>query len=457
MFGIVRPCRHGMCGGMFKDWLGHLCGLCVALRDEHGQAARLATNYDALLVSVLTEAQTASPPRRRTAAPCALRGFRTADIVQSEGVRLAATVSLILAAGKLRDHIADGDGPYRRRPVAVTAGRLARRWSARATASASALAFDPAPLTGAAAAQLALERSTAVLSPESHSGTARLEPSSGTARLESPSGTARPESPFGAARPESPTGTARPESPFGAARLGRSSAAVRPGASGSASSGAAGLALLTAPTEDAVAAAFAHTAVLAGRPGNREPLERAGRSFGRLAHLLDAVEDLDDDRRRGAYNPLLATGASLSVAREHCDRAQSELRAAFADLDLSRPDLAGALLVKETSRAVNRAFTVTAGRSSGAPSPEAPAPGPPSPGEPGSPSHHEPHQTSGLFSLACAAFSCCTCGLYEPPAEDGESRCGRCRDCGDACCQGCDCCSNCSDCDCCSGCDCCPS
>ncbi|MFI6496551.1 DUF5685 family protein [Nonomuraea typhae] len=445
MFGIVRPCRHGMCGGMFKDWLGHLCGLCVALRDEHGHAARLATNYDALLVSVLAEAQTAAPAHRRKAAPCALRGFRSADIVQSEGVRLAATVSLILAAGKLRDHIADGDGPYRRRLVAATAGRLARRWSARATNSASALAFDPAPLTGAAAAQLALERSTALLAPEPPSGTAHLGRSFDTAHLGHSSGTAHLGHSSGTAHLGHSSATARlgHSSP---AHPEPSSTAVRPGPSAGPGSDGAGLALLTAPTEDAVAAAFAHTAVLAGRPGNREPLERAGRSFGRLAHLLDAVEDLDDDRQRGAYNPLLATGASLSVAREHCDRAQADLRAAFADLDLPRPGLARALLVKETSRAVNRTFAPPA---SAAPSPEAPSPD--------SPSHHEPHRTSGPLSLACAAFSCCTCGLYEPPSEDDESRCGGCRNCGDACCQGCDCCSDCGDCDCCSGCDCCPS
>lgn len=46
------------------------------------------------------------------------------------------------------------------------------------------------------------------------------------------------------------------------------------------------------PTESATAAAFAHTAVLAGRPDNAVPPAEAGRLFGRLAHLLDAVEDL---------------------------------------------------------------------------------------------------------------------------------------------------------------------
>ncbi|HET9143715.1 hypothetical protein [Actinophytocola sp.] len=50
------------------------------------------------------------------------------------------------------------------------------------------------------------------------------------------------------------------------------------------------------PTE----AVCAHIAVLAGRPGNVEPLREVGRLFGRVAHLLDAVEDQAQDETRGA-------------------------------------------------------------------------------------------------------------------------------------------------------------
>lgn len=60
---------------------------------------------------------------------------------------------------------------------------------------------------------------------------------------------------------------------------------------------------VTEPTETATAAAFAHTAVIAGRPGNAEPLAEAGRLFGRLAHLLDAVEDKEADAASGVWNP----------------------------------------------------------------------------------------------------------------------------------------------------------
>ncbi|MEV2265869.1 DUF5685 family protein [Nonomuraea africana] len=353
MFGIVRPCRHALCGGLFSQWMAHLCGLCLALRDEHGHAARLVTNYDGLLVSVLTEAQTPAALPRRRAAPCALRGFRSADIVEDQGVRLAASVSLVLAAGKARDHIADGDGLYRRRLVAAAAERVAARWSLAGSRTAAALGFDPEPLTRAVAEQARLER--------------------------------------------------------------------LPGL---------GLLELTAPTEEAVAAAFGHTATLAGKPHNRRTLEEAGRFFGRLAHLLDAVEDLSRDRAAGAYNPLLATGADLVTARRHCDDALLGLRLAVDELDLERRGLTRALLVRELAHAVTRAFAEA---------------------EPGTPERtkRRPPDPGGLLSLACASLTCCTCGLYRPAwdEEHDKSCCSRFD------CSGCDACGNCGNCgECCSCC-----
>src|SRR5258708_14716851 len=108
MFGIVRPCRHRLRCGLFGEWAAHLCGLCLTLRDLHGQSARLVTNYDGLLVSVLTEAQNPAVAPHRTAGPCGLRRFRSADVVDPSavGAQLAASVSLALAAGKIGDHAA---------------------------------------------------------------------------------------------------------------------------------------------------------------------------------------------------------------------------------------------------------------------------------------------------------------------------------------------------------------
>jgi hypothetical protein len=281
MFGIVRPCRHRLRGRLFGEWTAHLCGLCLTLRDLHGQSARLVTNYDGLLVSVLTEAQNPAVAPHRTAGPCALRRLRSADVVDASavGARLAASVSLVLAAGKIRDHVADRDGAYARRLVAAGAGLAASRWQAAGQRVGASIGFDTSVLTDAIARQADIERSAAVA-----------------------------------------------------------------------------IAEVTEPTETAVSAAFAHTAVLAGRPGNAEPLAEAGRYFGRLAHLLDAVEDLAADEATGSYNPLLATGTTPLAAAEHCTEALGGLRRSVAVLDLERPTLTESLLVGEVGVAVDRIF-----------------------------------------------------------------------------------------------------
>src|SRR3954454_16724044 len=108
VFGIVRPCSHRLGEGLKAQWMALLCGLCLALRGDHGQFARVVTHYDGLLISVLTEAQAEKASGgRRTAGPCPLRGMRTASVAQGEGARLAAAVSLVLASAKVRDHVAD--------------------------------------------------------------------------------------------------------------------------------------------------------------------------------------------------------------------------------------------------------------------------------------------------------------------------------------------------------------
>ncbi|MFC5187920.1 DUF5685 family protein [Actinomadura harenae] len=281
MFGVVRPCRHVLRGKLFEDWMAHLCGLCLTLRREHGQAARMVTNYDGLIVSVLVEAQAPETSPRRSAGPCALRGMRGAQVVraQAEGARLAAATSLLLAAGKTRDHVADGDGPYARRLVAAAASRMADRWDEAGARTGAAVGFDPSVLRDAVARQ-----------PE-------LEAAAGLGLLE-----------------------------------------------------------LTEPTETATAAVFAHTAVIAGREANAEALSEAGRFFGRLAHLIDAVEDIGEDAAAGAFNPLLATGTSPAEARRVCDDALRGLRLALADVEMEKPELVRALLNREIRRTVDRVF-----------------------------------------------------------------------------------------------------
>ena len=206
VFGIIRPCRNRLGDELRASWTAHLCGLCLTLRDRHGQSARLVTNYDAVVISALVEAQTAAGGRRRAAGPCPLRGMQRASVVEGDGAQLAAAVSLLLASAKIADHVEDGDlvGAMRVR----AARRVADRFADAGRADAASLALDADLLLDAVAGQ----------------GSAELRPTS--------------------------------------------------------------ILDVTAPTEAATAAAFAHTAVVAGRPGNADALAEAGRLFGRLAHLL---------------------------------------------------------------------------------------------------------------------------------------------------------------------------
>ncbi|WP_067469231.1 DUF5685 family protein [Actinomadura macra] len=416
MFGVVRPCRHVLCGSLFKDWMAHLCGLCLTLRTEHGHAARLVTNYDGLLVSVLVEAQAPERSPRRKAGPCALRGLKTAEVVtaRAQGAQLAAATSLLLAAGKTRDHVQDGDGPYSRRLVAAAAGRMAARWDAAGGRTGTAVGFDPSVLRDAVARQPALE--------------------------------------------------------------------TTPGL---------GLPALTEPTETAVGAVFAHTAVLAGMESNADSLAEAGRFFGRLAHLIDAVEDVADDRASGAYNPLLATGTTPAEARLYADDALHGLRLALADVEMRNPRLVRALLGREVRRSVDQVFAAyppAPGQPPQGNAPYGPAGHYPPPGQyspPGRPPHggsggggdwgggsgggggwgggggygHRPPGRRPGWPVPCFTGTgvCITCGLFQPEwskyhAQSCSDRCWCTRHCDGSCdCGCCDCC-DCGCCDC--GCDC---
>ncbi|MFE2495289.1 DUF5685 family protein [Streptomyces scopuliridis] len=386
VFGIVRPCTHRLTDGLKTEWTAHLCGLCLALRADHGQFSRVVTNYDGLIVSVLTEAQTEPAARqRRTAGPCPLRGMRTAPIARGEGARLAAAVSLVLASAKIRDHVADGDGLLRRRPLAAAARRVALGWDKAGARTGAELGFDTAVLVDAVERQQGIEA------------------------------------------------LAGPGTP---------------------------LLTVTEPTETATAAAFAYTAVLAGRPGNSAPLAEAGRLFGRLAHLLDAVEDQSADAASGAWNPLTATGTSRAEARRLADDAVRGIRPALRDAEFTDGRLAHVLLAHELRASVDRAFGTTACAHEGHGS----YAGPGSQGSGGLPPGfgQQPPPKPGKrgFLAGCAVFVglCCTCKLccadeYEGPwsGKKREGCCNSC-DCGD-CCDGCDCC--CDGCDCCDACSCC--
>ena len=126
---------------------------------------------------------------------------------------------------------------------------------------------------------------------------------------------------------------------------------------------------LLAASGDAVASLFAHTAVVAGRPGNREPLARCGRAFGALVHLLDAVEDHASDAAAGRFNPLTATHTPPPEARLLADQLVAEVREALSQAELADPALVEVLLGRELVAAVDRALPRAPGQECcGAPS-----------------------------------------------------------------------------------------
>ncbi len=161
---------------------------------------------------------------------------------------------------------------------------------------------------------------------------------------------------------------------------------------------------VTEPTETATAAAFAHTAVLAGRPGNAEPLAEAGRLFGRLAHLLDAVEDRGADAASGAWNPLTATGTPLTEARRLADDAVHGIRLALREAEFTDAKLAHRLLVHELRTSVDRAFG-TASCAHG-PAPTAAMPGGPY-APPGGPWNPLPRSRPAATGAGCSPGARC--------------------------------------------------
>ncbi|MBF6437582.1 DUF5685 family protein [Nocardia cyriacigeorgica] len=165
MFGLLKPCAHSAAkyGVDPGQWQAHMCGLCLGLRDGHGQLARSATNTDAIVLSMLTEAQLEGRAERTTAGPCALRGMRRAQVAtaDSKGIMLASTASLLLGAAEIRDHVDDGDSPaLTRRPMA----KMSSRWADAARRQARLIGFDVEPLVAALDSQSDRERRAHLLS-----------------------------------------------------------------------------------------------------------------------------------------------------------------------------------------------------------------------------------------------------------------------------------------------------
>ncbi|NKY37642.1 regulator [Nocardia speluncae] len=386
MFGMLRPCRHGAAKYGIDPglWQSHMCGLCLGLRDGGGQVARAATNTDAIVLSLLTEAQAETPALRRTAGPCPLRGMRAARVPVGAAapVRLAATASLLLGSAKVRDHIDDGDLPARlHRPMR----RIATGWSAGAHAHATGIGLDIEPLVAAIEAQASTEQ--------------------------------------------------------------RIAAAPGP-------SGTADLDDLTVASRRCAAEFFAHTAVLAGRPDNTEPLRAAGAEFGRIAHLADALTDYTADAAARRFNPLAATSTPPADAYHLVRESDRALRESLRTAGLTRmPALRWALLDPLTTavRRLGAAFTTRVGAFPGDIAGTRNSAGQDAP--PRRPGARESIQL--VLTQYCTGYACCAEHTNPCSGEQRQSWAARCCDCK-SCCDCAGCCSDCGGCcggdGCCCGC-----
>ena len=373
MFGLIAPCRHQLDDDLHRQWQAHLCGLCLSLRDHHGQLARATTNTDAVLTSVLLQAQRAAPARTAAAGPCPLRGMHTAVVIAPDELssRFAGTASLTLAAAKAADLAGEQSaGLTRSRPLLGAAARkvsggLRRRALADVTMAGS---IDSRGMLLALSRQADIEL------------------------------------------------------------------AVRPGDS---------LLTVTQPSADAAGAIFAATAELAGVPQNAAELLDMGRAYGRMAHLIDAVEDLDADARSGAFNPLAATGRTVAEAQALCRQLSHTIRAGLGRLQLADGRLLRVLLVDSVHSTLHRVFDPVGAPSDGYPGyPPGPTPTPPDPGNGGGRPFWR--NVAPWIGVYCTGYALCAGHENPCTGRRHDSGCSNC-DCGD-CCDCCDC--DCCDCNC---------
>jgi hypothetical protein len=275
MFGVIKGCGCHFTPAEKQAWVGHVCGLCLSLRDGQGQVARLATNYDAALLSVLCEAQSAAP-LITTSHICPLRGFQRAEVVTSAnaGSQYAAAIASLMAGTKVNDHLADGETALRHLPSVASA--VSRRWLSAGRQAAARLGFASERIEAQTGRQAAVEQ-----------------------------------------------------------ERGRD------------------FFYYAQPTELAVAAAFSHTAVLAGCPQNADPLYEVGRMFGRIMYLLDSYRDEAADQAAGHFNALAQAFDPADIQRQVKGifrQAHHQLTHHFNRLILPHPGLARTLLVDQLKR-----------------------------------------------------------------------------------------------------------
>ncbi|MBQ3107700.1 MAG: hypothetical protein IJC68_03710 [Firmicutes bacterium] len=268
MFGYVIANKDQLTPEQQERYRSYYCGLCHALKDRFGSMKRLSLTYDMafliLLLSSLYEPETATEELR-----CGVHPLKAHKVRRNEITEYGADLNLYLAYYNCLDDLQDDGSLKGRLGAALFKGpipEIEARWPRQCAAVRQHLA-----------AMSALEQGAG-------NGAAGGRPEGGATNPEGAARTSGASNPNGAASP---------------AQL----------ADAMANRFGALMGELFLWKEDRWA------------PG----LRRLGEGLGRFIYLADAYEDLEKDRKKGAYNPLLA----LYGDGEDCFRQGEELLTLF--------------------------------------------------------------------------------------------------------------------------------
>ncbi len=156
MFGVLKGASCAMNPEERQEWMAHICGVCLSLRDNYGHSARITTNYDAALLSVLCEAQSEASTERYTSY-CPLRSNFKSDVVapSSAAAEYAASIALSMGATKIQDHVEDDETFLRHIPN--LSQQVAQTWHQASHKTAQALGFDTNQLVAQTSRQATIE------------------------------------------------------------------------------------------------------------------------------------------------------------------------------------------------------------------------------------------------------------------------------------------------------------
>lgn len=120
MFGYINVNKDTLEKGQFGMWNTFLCGMCMSLKAEYGNRARLTAGWDINFYNLLFHAVTETPAKIEMA-KCASSPIKKRSIMQRDYItdRLA-TANMLLIYFNAVDDAQDGDASFKKRAVLST-------------------------------------------------------------------------------------------------------------------------------------------------------------------------------------------------------------------------------------------------------------------------------------------------------------------------------------------------